>query len=265
MEHQQVDLSQGGMVAVLLGGGFDCPKEFRYHPQVQVIDSTVVSPTGIDKHMPNNTKLALTTRNVGAPTFAAFKVWCQRHRIAYVPCSSESAIAAQLGRLLAHKPVVDVEEPRETKRQLEPPPTTLAEAAKVTEVTAKKTIAPHGAIAKLIEEECDIRKGTTEEARRLFDIARSRKITTTLASLQQGIRNRKRKTGIGDIPVSVSPDAPRLTVLEAFDHAIDALQKGRAYVEQVNETIAQRDKKIATLTAKLSLLQEAFAGLGEEE
>ena len=100
-----------------------------------------------------------------------------------------------------------------------------------------KKIAGRGVIKQFVIQHANLRNSAAEEGRRLFDLAKQYGITTTIASLQQAVSNRKRDLGAGDIPASVSKaraqEAPHKTLLRDVDNAIAAFQLLREHVENI--------------------------------
>lgn len=263
---QAEPLADGGMVVVLLGKDYDCPSEYRYHPQVQVIDSTRVEPTGVSKMIPANARIAIVTNQIPPPVFAAFKSYASRRKLLYLPRSSAAALKDELAKQLAANPVVDQA----------PTPKPVAKVGDVVSIVPAKEkegrkIAPKGTVPALLDEaKLDLSKGVAEEARRIADFAKTRGIQTTLGSIEQAIRVRKRKAGRGDIPLSVVPTSERLGALAMLDHAIDGLnslrdnlEKLRDYVRRVDEESERKERQIENFSAKMELLEEAFKGLRE--
>lgn len=259
MTEQRFDLSDGGMVLVVLGRGYECPAEYRYHPRVQVVDACAVKPSEAVSMVPSNAKVAVITSLIPPPVFTAFKQVFSRRRLTYLPRSTPAALATQLKEILSTttERVVDVEPERGRANGVA---ATLGEVARVTEAKVQQV---KGSLTEFVKAEADLKRGTAEEARRLFDLARKRGLTTTLASLQQTIRTHKRKGGLSDRPLSATPGNERLEAMALLDNAIDGLQKLRAFVERVDAENDQKERLIAKLRARMDLLNEAFKNTEE--
>ncbi len=253
MSNTHVDLSDGSMVACVVGRGYGLPKELGMHPQLALFDGLAKYPTGALPPLPANTKALLYTDGLAMDRMQALKHEAQRRGIVYVNRGNIDAVNEVLrlwlrtgvkgGHLNGHEPAADVASES---------PESAPEGG-----IEKKTIAPRGAISIELMKEADVRAPLAQEARRLFDIARQRGITTTYGSVEQALRNHKRKTGAGSVPDSLLPASERakLTALKTLDDAIAGLQLLRDWVEQ-------SEIEIGELKAFKAGIQGMLAGAG---
>ena len=286
MGEQMADLTQGGLVTVCLGTGYDIPTEFAYHPQVHPIVTKDVDPYKVDSLVPSQTRVVIMTDHSPHFVYQNLQAVIRKRRLIYTHRKSESAIAVELQKLLPKRTAKQNGEDREAARReaevearaeqaaamnggIEPGLSARAARKVSTGVTEGKSAAK-GSIAAFIKEHADLRKGSAEEARRLFKIAQIQGVQTTLGSLAQGISTIKRKQGRGDIPVSAQPvevsrPVQAQTGLEVaiagLQAATQALQGIKATVEAMEAERAGWLKENEKLKTKLKLLAEAMAGL----
>lgn len=256
MAPTEVDLSKGGVVTLVLGTGYELPTEFAFHPQVHVVDASLVNPTH-EGWIPSTTKIVIHTDHIPEKVYQYLQTIVRQRRLVYLPRKANGAILTELRRLLPVKPAngngagKDAEKPgKETK----------AEAAAAAE---GKTIAARGSIIGLVKELADLRKGSSEEGKRLFHIAQQRGIKTTLGSVKQAVTQAKRKQGRGDIPLSAQPaQGAGIQVYAGIQAAIEALTQIQAHAETLEKDKAAILSENADLKARIEIMKGAWKDLG---
>lgn len=245
MSNTHIDLSDGSMVAAVVGRGYQLPKDIGLHPQLAMFDGLAKYPTGALPPLPANTKAILYTDGLALDRVQALKHEAQRRGIIYVNRGNLDAVVDVLRLWLTtgnkggfmggpngHGPA--------------PPTPGTPEAAAVEEQQKTK----RGELQEIIKQ-ADLRKGLQEEARRLFDLAKQKGLPTTYQSVENGLRSYKRKHGAGDIPASLMDpqERQRLGALKTLDEAIAGLQLMREWVEVVEAENAELKAFKASMTA----------------
>ncbi len=243
MSNTHIDLSDGSMVAAIVGRGYQFPKDVGMHPQLALFDGLAKYPTGALPPLPANTKAILFTDGLALDRVQALKHEAQRRGILYVNRGNLDATVdvlrlwlntgskgGFLGGPNGHGP--------------NPPAPDTPEAAAVEEERKTK----RGELQAIIQTQ-DPRKSIAEEARRLFDVAKQKGLPTTYASVEMGLRAYRRKHTTGDIPKSLMDpkQAARLGALKTLDEAIAGLQLMREWVEQVEAENAELKEFKASL------------------
>ena len=259
MEPQRVDLSQGGIVTVCLGRGFDVTPEFQSHPRVHFVEAHRLRPQDVRQELPPNTRAVVLTDAIPHATSQRLIEEFKRRRLLYLPRKSSDAVRDTLRMLLTHLPAAD-EQAEAAAAQASPAPDassgngnnghSSAEASTPAAAipTVKRAMAPRGSMPEFVKQHADLREGTAAEARRLMGIARKLSFTTTVPSLEQAIRVAKRKVGVGDRPASATPQLPRLTAIATLDEILVQAEALRKYVETTELENVQLKAKLARLT-----------------
>ncbi len=262
-DHNIVDLSHnGGIATVILAPEFNLPADYDLHPQVFPIISSELpsSVMDIDRKLPSTTKIVLIGGTIPATKFGFLRTVLTRRRLAFVIRRSEPALRDALSKCLPDRsrpaqPPVERQHPPQPHP--EPLTSSIADAAKLPKPTNHPDFdapvqaqaanqgknAPKGSISSLVQECADLNKGSAEEARRLFRIAQSRGIPTTLGSLAQAITVQKRKGGRTEPPKSILTEQQR---------AVGALTDAIINLELVKEYVERTETLNLELTAKLN-------------
>jgi hypothetical protein len=236
MEEQKVDLSSGGMVSVIMGKDYDIPIDFAHHPQCNFVEGWKLQPGQVNGTViPTATKIVIMTDGLPSLVYHNLNSEFRRRNLPFVTRKSTNALNDALKEMFAKKAA-----PAGTPA---PKPTG----------PGPKQIAPRGAIQELIKE-ANLLLSTGEESRRLFQVAKSRGIITTEASLAQAISKMRRTKGYGERPNSANPPElnQRLRALKILDDAIAGMQLVREYVEKT-------EAENSELTARILKMKEALA------
>jgi hypothetical protein len=246
-------LANGGVVAVVLGQNGDLPTDYGYHPKVVPVEGWKLHPHKVDNAIPNNAKaIILGGDRLPRDIFESIMTISKRRRIPYMTRSTLPALEATLRDLLPPKLAGSTASPATTAPEPDGPVDTDA--------AATRQQAPRGAVRGLIEAHApellkeDATMGTMELAKRLFRIAQVQQVSTTVASLSQGIRIWKRENRIGERPASATPE--RVLVLQRIDRAIAELQGCRGYIEELEKENAELRKKVEHTKQIFSLFKE---------
>lgn len=209
------------VVAVFLGKRFeklqeDCRK-YQRHPNVMW--KPWDSCNGSSPLVPINTKAVILTPDI--PTLLQQSLFgeVRRRNIIHVSRDNASAIQQMLDRWIPES------------KQL---PSSSGSDPEL-EIVDGVSKAGRGSLKAFIEAEADLSKGSADEARRLLPIAQAKGIKTTFGSLSQGISVAKRKSGRGDIPLSVMPNAGQLQALKILDDSLAGLALVRDYVMKTEQ------------------------------
>jgi hypothetical protein len=216
-------------VAVFLGKNQEENSEFAQHPRVQWIKAhgNGVTPVDVLKNIPQAARAFIMTEGIHNDIFHQIKTEAQRRQVLYLNRKNPRAV---LGTLYELFPKAN---------------------GKMVEVVQEK-----GFLQKFLKEHPpDLKKGNTEEARRLQLIAKEHGVVTTLGSLQQAISVMKRKKGYGEIPESIQKAKrdPVDNVLQQLDDAMAALQLIHDWV--ASTVVENRDlrKQLATIKEALGM------------
>lgn len=233
---ETIDLSaQGGIAVVILAKGIELPKDFAFHPQILAYDS-VDLPNYVDdlsEKIPSTARVVLIGGELPGDQFSTIRAALARRHLTYITRRNPVALDAALRQVLPTKkpPVVDADVPANGNGN------------------GARSAAPKGSLSELIKE-ANLSKGSAEEARRLFALAQSRGITTTVGSLQTGISNRKRREQVGGVVKSVM--SPQQKAVSVLDDAIMNLQLIRDYVVDTEAANAELSQKVAAFRKLLA-------------
>jgi hypothetical protein len=269
IEKEKVDMSEGGIVALCLGNGYDQPTDYAYHPRVHTIVTKEVDVRRVgqgDGLLPSQTRLVVMTDHIPGTVYQLLQNEIRKRRVPFIYRKSASAVLMELKKLLPDKKENGNANANAnanangngTQSETDTDPTTSIPGQ--TKGWPKAGVA-HGALTAFVIEHADLSKGSAEEGRRLFKMAQMAGLKTTLASITQAVSHRKRKVGRGDIPVSVSPQSATLRIGSAIEEAIVALGRIKADAETLEMGKAEILKENETLKAKLQLLKEAFRNM----
>lgn len=270
--------SGGGVVTLLLGMGYDVPSDYAHHPQVHGVAANGIKRGAEAAAIPSNTRAIIVTDRIDQQTYNRLKDAMRHRGLVYISRRNQEAIGHTLADLLPKNAPKPKPEPAATNNG------------------GERTIAGRGVI-KALANEADLSKPTVEEARRLFAVAKSRGIISTLASVEQSIRARRKaeqseadiavaamtldmpavkvepvRNGVTDnvvaavaagIPAVVirpasAPPSGNETLLAEFDATVVALQELGNRVVRLRETIERTSKRNETLEARLALLKETL-------
>lgn len=216
-------LANGGVIVVIGGRTTNFPQEYREHPQLVFWDST-------EQYRPNdlpaNTKAIVFTRFVDhALSTPLYKIARERGIVFTPPEHGTGKVKETIDHFLGVSPVVQ----------------------------AKKVIAAKGQIKTLVEEHCDFTKATSDEARRLFDIARSQNIPTSVESIAQAIGNIRRQKGLTGTP------AVMRAKLSQTQQAVNTLNDAIAGLEILRDFVRDTEAENVNLKAQLAEIREGFS------
>lgn len=238
VDREQPDLTQGGVVAVMLGEGGTLPADYAFHSQVLPIDGWLLNPQNIDHAIPHNTRAVVFGDGKKLPrdVFDAIHDILRRRRVMYLIRDNTESVKQALDSMVP---------PKFDQRA-----TASAEIASEPQPSEKKQIAGRGQIKGLVEAYMpdlikeDPLMPVAECARRLFRQAQMGGITTTtLESIAQAVRTYKKETRIGERPQSAVPEHTR--VLQRIDAAIIELQQIRGYVEGLETRARDAERQVA--------------------
>lgn len=249
-----VSLADGGVVTVLLGRGVDCPAEYLHHPCVRVVETEKFDTSDAERCFTSNSRAFLTTSGLPKRFYDRFQMEVRRRKSIVMYRPTTGSLENELRKIVATSRMMTEHEGSNGNGK-GIGTSTVGEAAKMTE-GVKKTIAPKNAIANLASQ-CDPKKSTAEEARRLFQVAQAQGLKTTLGSVTQAVSKYKRKHGMTDRPASaVAPEVnKRLSALRVLDDSIAGLALVREYVETVeaeNQQLQEKLEKYRKFAAALS-------------
>lgn len=283
------ELAKGGVVTVMLGSGFDLPADFGYHPAVHGVVANNCDPGNIAKEIPTNTKVLILTEQINRQVYEATKTLSAKRRLLYLIRKTPAALAEALKDIVPKRPVLGSTPPTvmgaalssvTTEPKAEAKEPTKGNGAPPVEeealvrrdsrttgtgveprTTSKGTLAqmaPKGAIASLAKE-ADLEKSVAEEGRRLFRLAQTRGIQTTIGSITQAISNRKRTERRTATPQSIVPE--NLRVLNLFDETIGGLKVMADNLAKVRDYVETSEGRMNDMEAKFELLAQTFKDL----
>jgi hypothetical protein len=262
---QDVSLADGGVVTVLLSRGTDMPAEYTHHPLVHVIEAADLNPVDVEKCFPSNSKALLTTQNIPKPLYERLTKEIQRRKAVALYRPTTGALEQELNRIV------------HTSRLVSSSGKTVATMATVGDVAAAKTNgdatvdsksgknAPKGAIGALVAEHDNLAESISEAGRRLFRVAQSKGIHTTLGSVTQGVSKYRRLRQSGSRPASAVPKAvnQRLGGLRLLEDTIERLATAaeglnalREWIEKQETERHEMEKQLGKAKALAQLVQE---------
>lgn len=248
VERQPVDLSNGGVITVIVGEGGDLPTDYGFHPRVRPIDGRVINVQDPQQQLPANMKALIfgSGKKLPTKTFEAIHEYLKKKRILYRICTNDEHVHQTLKEWV----------PEEKKA---PEPKTAEAKVEV----EKKKIAARGSIKSLIERHVplllkeDAVMPTSELGRRLFRIAQDEGLETTLGSCEQGARVYKREHRIGERPVGLQTHEQR--GLTGIDEIIGHMEESLAAMKRMRQAFIDREAEHAKLSAQTAKMREVFA------
>lgn len=254
---REIDLTNGGVIAVLLGEGDDLPTEFTLHQQVRPVVCSRLDARAVDLNLPGTVRFVVFGPTKLPPSvFGNIRTILGRRNLKFRLTDNQEHLRQTIEEMLP-KP-----------KKAAPPKTEAAreEAAK-TERAVKGTLKTfvEAELPKLLEE--DQVMPTAEAAKRLFRIAQDKGITTTFGSLQEVVRKYKREHSVGERPASAMPPSQKFendlaAAMEALENATAIL--GRVQVEYLR--VVGENEKLRTQNARFKEVFVTFKDdiLGEE-
>jgi hypothetical protein len=260
MQDVREHLKTGGVVTVFLGKGYDLPTDFVFHPQVRHVETRTIAARDVPGAITSNTKVAIVTDEIEQNTYFNIQQELKKRRILYLTRRGAGALEQALRQIFpanaGGKPAVfsdpadkaappitaqDPAAPRTLAHPVSTPPAPEAPARSGNGADKEKetrTLAPRGAAAALMDKYWEQIKGlgTADAARFLFQ---RKDFPSTVASLENAVRQRKRLEGRSDQPQSIVPTDMKM--LKILDDAIAGLQLVREYVATAEDRIAEAD------------------------
>lgn len=236
---QPVNLTtSGGLAVVVLAERFELPEEFAHHAQVHplTLADLAIDREGIERQIPKSTKMVVIGGELPTTTYATLRKVLERRAITYVHRRNPPAVRESLRAMLPERS--EIAEPADEAVVEAPVVAVPSESAK------------RGAITEFVKARADLGKGSAEEGRRVFALARAAGLTTTVGSVTQAIAILKRKGGRTETPRSLMSDQAR--ALTTLDDAIAGLALVREYVESVETLNGKLQRRIAKMTAAMS-------------
>jgi hypothetical protein len=290
MADEKVDFTKGGMMAVCLGKGYTIPNDYRFHPQVYLLDTTL-NPGELDDLLPSQTRLVLMTDKIPQKMYQYLQDTIRKKRLIHIFRKSDPQIAGVLRSAFpkGRVPVMPESNGNGHGHQAAPPLTAAIEELSEVELSdlerastprpvpspppspspskgfaGAKTVEEQGrgAVSTFIRKHVNLKRGSAEEARRLFAIAQKEGVSTTVGSLAQAIGVLKRKGGLGDLPASLAPEPVTLSITMAIDRAVEALNSIRQRAEELERDKDKIVRENDNLRASIQLMKEAFGKLG---
>lgn len=269
VERRPADLTQGGLILLLLGTDQDCPSKYTLHGQVKpIMGSNIRGGRDMDVHIPQNTKIVIFQgRLASAAVFKGAHDVLKRRRLPYLIRDNATAVEAAIDDLLAV--------PKDRAQEVAVGKVTLGQAAATPVGDGKREIAERGSIKAFIETElpamlkAEPQATSAELARKLFRIAQDKAISTTEGSLTQGIRMWKKDHRYTERPESIKTDEQKAIggIEEAIELTRQALKRMEAikglYLSQREELLAAQ-AEVKELRKKVARAAEVFAAFREE-
>lgn len=269
-----VDLSQGGLIVVVLGPGDELPTEYGFHARVRPLEGEKIPHrfNEINTVIPANCRYCIfgPTRLSDRRVFEGIQELLKRRRVAYKMTTNAEAMRQAIAEVLPMRdtPLTETPPPRPEPAPAQSP-TAASDALTATAPTpsAPEANAARGRVRGLIEAELpailakDPIMGNTEAARLLFRIAQDRNIQTTLASLAAAVGTYKRDHRHGTRPESVMTPEQRLG--NAVTGALMALEQAAERVKAVREEyerVVAENVRLHKKVAKAAEVFEAFKG-----
>lgn len=223
----------GGIAVVVLADRFTMPDEYAQHAQVHPLPlaDLAMDLDGLNRQIPPTTKMVLIGGELPSTTYASVRRLCERRSLTYVQRRNPPALT-------------------ETLRTILPGQRAAPESSSDAGPRAAPTPPKKGSLGAFVREHAQLGKGSAEEGRRLFPLARAAGIETTIGSITQAISVEKRRGGRTETPKSLMTAQQR--VLGTLDDAIAGLALVREYVAETEVKNAALTEKLAKLTAILS-------------
>lgn len=260
VERQPADLSQGGLILLLLGEGEDCPQKYAMHGQVKpIMGSNIRGGRDFDVHIPQNCKIVLFQgRLAERRVFLGVHDVLKRRRLPYVIRDNAAGIEAVIDELLGGK-----SHPPQPKA----PTATLGDVARAPLQEAKRAIAEKGSIKAFIEAElpalfkAEPQAANAELGRKLFRIAQEKAISTTEGSLTQAVRVWKKEHRIGTLPESIKP--PEQKTLGGIEEAIELTEQALRRMKAIKDLYLGQQEELATMREEIKGLRKKVAKAAE--
>lgn len=278
-ERHDVDLTNGGIITVLIGEGGDIPTEFNFNPLVKGLTHGSLRTGHIADQIPSNTKLLIfgPGQKLPKPHFHAVHAVLKARRLPYRLCDNPTALHGVLSQVLQSKVAIPVstladEGPR--PRPAAPAPRVetpvgkgqIADAlttAQVEESAERKRVqAGHGTVQALMNELMPAlqkefpMEGHAAIAKRIFPIAQERAMPSSVAALAQAVMKWRRDNRTGTIPDSVKPQEQRTT--EGIDEAVELAKGVVEFLVKIRDGYAAKVAEVEKLRAKLGKAAEVF-------
>lgn len=247
VKRDPVDLSNGGVIAVILGPGGDLPTEFGMHPKVRPIDGRIIDPRDPQQKIPSNARGVIFGggEKLDRKIFESVHEYLKKRRILYRICQNDEHLLQALKEMV----------PEEKKA-----PAPKTEEQKV--AVQKRQIAAKGSIKALVEKHApamlaeDATMPTSEMGRRLFRIAQDASIETTAGSCEQACRVFKRDHRIGERPASLQTEEQK--GLTGIDEIIGHMENALNAMKRMRQSFIDREAEHAKLSAQTAKMREVL-------
>lgn len=287
-------LTNGGTVTVFLGSGYDLPREYAGHPQIDGVAANELIPSRAGSVLKANTRAVIMTDRIHYQIQNVLTQELHRRRMACFIRRGDRDLQQALDQIFHRKH----EEQKTMQEPTQQPITTPQPTETDTEVEVARriaprgtsgTIAPRGAIPSLVEELWPQIEGMkpTDGGRYIYKIAQERHITTTPLSCEQAVRVRRQhgptkwaSRGAGtvqtfeeavgemlgdrgeeDRPVTTPPETGQQKALRLLDNMIVGLQSVREFVSTIETNTTEVDalrKRNSELEDKMRAIKSAF-------